>query len=137
MPAPYRSPPLIFAFSSSLPTAFPSQSKKAKASAEGDDVKVEKVEISYGPKGVKSGEQVFGIAHIYASFNDTFVVRTMNAQHSLGRAHRAVQLGQFHGFPDLLFIRRCEFCFRRPSYSFPFIIVRPCLPSLLVCFFST
>ena len=53
------------------------QSKKAKASAEGDDVKVEKVEISYGPKGVKSGEQVFGIAHIYASFNDTFVVREM------------------------------------------------------------
>jgi hypothetical protein len=75
------------AFSSFLPTAFTSQSKKAKASAEGDDVKVEKVEISYGPKGVKSGEQVFGIAHIYASFNDTFVVRRMNAQHSLGRAH--------------------------------------------------
>jgi small subunit ribosomal protein S14e len=26
----------------------------------------------YGPK-VKEGEQVFGVAHIYASFNDTFV----------------------------------------------------------------
>ncbi len=58
------------------------QSKKAKASAEGDDVKVEKVEISYGPKGVKSGEQVFGIAHIYASFNDTFVVREMKRSNS-------------------------------------------------------
>lgn len=28
----------------------------------------------YGPR-VKPGEHVFGICHIYASFNDTFVVR--------------------------------------------------------------
>jgi small subunit ribosomal protein S14e len=27
---------------------------------------------TYGPK-VKEGEHVFGVAHIYASFNDTFV----------------------------------------------------------------
>lgn len=30
--------------------------------------------ITYGPKDVKPGEHIFGIAHIYASFNDTFVV---------------------------------------------------------------
>ena len=30
--------------------------------------------VYYGPR-VKEGEHVFGIAHIYASFNDTFVVR--------------------------------------------------------------
>lgn len=29
--------------------------------------------VYYGPR-VKEGEHVFGIAHIYASFNDTFVV---------------------------------------------------------------
>jgi len=28
--------------------------------------------VNYGPK-VKEGEHVFGVAHIYASFNDTFV----------------------------------------------------------------
>jgi ribosomal protein S11 len=27
----------------------------------------------YGPKNVRDGEHVFGVAHIYASFNDTFV----------------------------------------------------------------
>ena len=56
---------------------FASQSKKAKAAAtEGDDaVKEVKAEVNYGPKGVKAGEHVFGVAHIYASFNDTFVVR--------------------------------------------------------------
>ena len=31
--------------------------------------------VYYGPR-VKEGEHVFGIAHIYASFNDTFVVST-------------------------------------------------------------
>jgi hypothetical protein len=55
-----------------------SQSKKAaKGDAEdgAEEVKVDKVEVNYGPKGLKSGENVFGIVHIYASFNDTFVVR--------------------------------------------------------------
>ena len=28
---------------------------------------------NYGPKNVRDGEHVFGVAHIYASFNDTFV----------------------------------------------------------------
>jgi hypothetical protein len=32
-----------------------------------------KEEVSLGPK-VKEGEEVFAVAHIYASFNDTFVV---------------------------------------------------------------
>ena len=32
------------------------------------------VKIQLGPR-VREGEQVFGVAHIYASFNDTFVVR--------------------------------------------------------------
>ena len=30
-------------------------------------------EIILGPKNVKEGENVFGVAHIFASFNDTFV----------------------------------------------------------------
>merc|ERR1712137_1417586 len=40
-------------------------SKKAKASAESTSV-------YYGPR-VREGEFVFGVCHIYASFNDTFV----------------------------------------------------------------
>ena len=31
--------------------------------------------VSYGPK-VAEGELVFGVCHIYASFNDTFIVYT-------------------------------------------------------------
>ena len=53
------------------------QSKKAAAAAastEEPEAKVDKVEVNYGPKGLKPGEHVFGCAHIYASFNDTFVV---------------------------------------------------------------
>ena len=30
-------------------------------------------EVTFGPSNVKEGEHVFGVAHIYASFNDTFV----------------------------------------------------------------
>ena len=29
--------------------------------------------VVFGPKNVKEGENVFGVAHIFASFNDTFV----------------------------------------------------------------
>lgn len=32
----------------------------------------EEAQISLGPQ-VREGEMVFGVAHIYASFNDTFV----------------------------------------------------------------
>ena len=31
------------------------------------------VENKYGPTNVPEGEEVFGVAHIFASFNDTFV----------------------------------------------------------------
>ena len=30
--------------------------------------------VTLGP-AVREGEQVFGVAHIFASFNDTFIVR--------------------------------------------------------------
>ena len=33
----------------------------------------EQEEIILGPKNVKEGENVFGVAHIFASFNDTFI----------------------------------------------------------------
>merc|ERR1712174_52656 len=36
-------------------------------------VRAEKEEIQLGPKNVRPGEEVFGVAHIYATFNDTFV----------------------------------------------------------------
>ena len=32
----------------------------------------EEVQVSLGPQ-VREGELVFGVAHIYASFNDTFI----------------------------------------------------------------
>lgn len=35
-------------------------------------VQQEQVQVSLGPQ-VKEGEEVFGVAHIFASFNDTFV----------------------------------------------------------------
>jgi hypothetical protein len=36
--------------------------------------KPQQEEEYYGPKNVAPGEEVFGVCHIYASFNDTFVV---------------------------------------------------------------
>ena len=45
---------------------------KAKGGA-ASAVKGKEERVYYGPR-VKEGEHVFGIAHIYASFNDTFVV---------------------------------------------------------------
>jgi Ribosomal protein S11 len=35
-------------------------------------VQQEQVQVSLGPQ-VREGEVVFGVAHIFASFNDTFV----------------------------------------------------------------
>jgi small subunit ribosomal protein S14e len=46
-------------------------SKRSKASKKEKVVEEFK---GYGPKDVADGEQIFGVAHIYASFNDTFVV---------------------------------------------------------------
>ena len=45
------------------------EDKKAAAAA---GAKAKEERVYYGPR-VKEGEHVFGIAHIYASFNDTFV----------------------------------------------------------------
>jgi len=42
------------------------------APRKGKKEKVEEAVVQLGP-GVKEGEEVFGVAHIYASFNDTFV----------------------------------------------------------------
>jgi small subunit ribosomal protein S14e len=42
------------------------------APRKGKKEKVEEVQVQLGP-GVKEGEEVFGVAHIYASFNDTVV----------------------------------------------------------------
>eukprot|EP00761_Pharyngomonas_kirbyi_P007662 gb/GECH01007672.1/.p1 GENE.gb/GECH01007672.1/~~gb/GECH01007672.1/.p1 ORF type:complete len:153 (+),score=29.08 gb/GECH01007672.1/:1-459(+) len=36
-------------------------------------VKTSKEEEYHGPKDVEKNEKVFGVAHLYASFNDTFV----------------------------------------------------------------
>ena len=71
-------------------------SKKAEVDADGEEIKVEKVEINYGPK-VKTGENVFGVVHIYASFNDTFVVRIWGLPRrrlgaSLARARRVAPI---------------------------------------------
>ena len=49
------------------------QSKKAAAAAAAAE-KVATEVVKLGPT-VKEGEIVFGVCHIYASFNDTFVVR--------------------------------------------------------------
>jgi len=51
------------------------QVDKTKAK-KGKKDKVEKEEevVNYGPKDLKAGDKNFGVAHIYASFNDTFVV---------------------------------------------------------------
>lgn len=54
--------------------------------------KVQEV-VKLGPT-VKEGEYVFGVAHIYASFNDTFVVRMgappgLDALPASPRAHPA------------------------------------------------
>lgn len=46
-------------------TAFTMAPRKGK-------VQQEQVQVHLGPQ-VREGEIVFGVAHIYASFNDTFV----------------------------------------------------------------
>ena len=49
--------------------------------------------VYYGPR-VKEGEHVFGIAHIYASFNDTFVVRQQTATSRQQPAHSTQHSGR-------------------------------------------
>jgi hypothetical protein len=50
----------------------PQQSGKGKKGAKVVKQVVE--EKPLGPTNVKEGELVFGVVHIYASFNDTFIV---------------------------------------------------------------
>lgn len=48
-------------------------------------VQKEEVQISLGPQ-VREGEIVFGVAHIYASFNDTFVhVTDLSGRETIAR----------------------------------------------------
>merc|ERR1739849_22924 len=42
------------------------------APRKGKKEKTEEVQVQLGPQ-VREGDEVFGVAHIYASFNDTFV----------------------------------------------------------------
>lgn len=44
--------------------------KKAEAAA---DAPAKEAPPKLGPQNVLPGEDVFGVAHIYASFNDTFI----------------------------------------------------------------
>lgn len=45
----------------------------------------EEVQVSLGPQ-VREGENVFGVAHIYASFNDTFVhVTDLSGKETISR----------------------------------------------------
>merc|ERR1712174_49690 len=49
-------------------------------------VRAEKEEIQLGPKNVRPGEEVFGVAHIYATFNDTFVhITDMTGRETISR----------------------------------------------------
>jgi len=62
--------------------------KKAKGKGKGKKADVEKEEevVNYGPKDLKDGEHCFGIAHIYASFNDTFVhVTDLSGKETISR----------------------------------------------------
>merc|ERR1712038_349647 len=61
------------------------QSDITMAPRKGKKEKTEEVQVQLGP-GVKEGENVFGVAHIYASFNDTFVhVTDLSGRETLTR----------------------------------------------------
>lgn len=48
-------------------------------------VQKEEVQVSLGPQ-VREGENVFGVAHIFASFNDTFVhVTDLSGRETIAR----------------------------------------------------
>ena len=46
--------------------------KAAKKGADKGEEVVEKLE-NYGPKGMQVGEHNFGVCHIFATFNNTFI----------------------------------------------------------------
>merc|ERR1711981_98128 len=61
------------------------QKVEIMAPRKGKKEKVEEAVVQLGP-GVKEGEEVFGVAHIYASFNDTFVhVTDLSGRETLTR----------------------------------------------------
>ncbi|XP_055919783.1 40S ribosomal protein S14a-like [Eupeodes corollae] len=52
-----------------------------------NNVQKEEVQVSLGPQ-VRDGEHVFGVAHIYASFNDTFVhVTDLSGRETIARVN--------------------------------------------------
>ena len=53
-----------------------------------------KEEVNYGPQ-VAEGENVFGVVHIYASFNDTFVVCKYSCVSSSGVQAGCVRMCTF------------------------------------------
>merc|ERR1712072_589696 len=62
-----------------------SQKVEIMAPRKGKKEKVEEAVVQLGP-GVKEGEEVFGVAHIYTSFNDTFVhVTDLSGRETLTR----------------------------------------------------
>lgn len=57
----------------------------AKMAPRKNKVQKEEVQVSLGPQ-VREGEVVFGVAHIYASFNDTFVhVTDLSGRETIAR----------------------------------------------------
>lgn len=55
-------------------------------------VQKEEVQVSLGPQ-LREGEVVFGVAHIFASFNDTFVhVTDLSGRFVFGYIHYTLQL---------------------------------------------
>merc|ERR1712141_682343 len=61
----------LFSFYSGVKQTCVSKSPKM-APRKGKKEKTEEVQVQLGPQ-VRDGVEVFGVAHIYASFNDTFV----------------------------------------------------------------
>jgi len=46
---------------------------KTKKGKKADKERADKAEISYGPPNVAAGEEVFGVCHLMATWNDTFI----------------------------------------------------------------
>jgi hypothetical protein len=65
---------LNFSISISISIIMTTAAAAAAATTTAPKKEKTQTEEYYGPKNVAPGEEVFGICHIYASFNDTFVV---------------------------------------------------------------
>lgn len=91
-------------------------------------VQKEEVQVSLGPQ-VREGEIVFGVAHIYASFNDTFVhVTDLSGRETIARVtggmkvkadrdeaspYAAMLAAQVHTFFSHFFIRSDKVSWQR------------------------